>query len=176
MNYESWISYRYITAKKDRFLSIINFISIAGVAIGVAALIVVIGVMTGFDHDLREKITGANAHILIEKETGIRDYSTVENQLKKVEGIVATSPYVSGNVFLESEGQAMGITVRGVDPSTEASVTKIDEYLKNKKIEDLKNDQVILGSQLASYFGFQEGDEVTIIAPASGVAGGGWRY
>ncbi len=176
MNYESWISYRYITAKKDRFLSIINFISIAGIAIGVAALIVVIGVMTGFDHDLQEMITGTNAHILVEKETGLRDFTPIQENLKKIEGIAATTPYVLGNVFLESEGQAMGIALRGVNPQSEASVTKINQYLKDTRIEDIKDDGVIIGSQLANYFGFQSGDEITVIAPASGVAGSGWRY
>lgn len=176
MNYEAWISYRYLSAKKDRFLSIINFISIAGVAIGVAALIVVIGVMTGFDHDLQEKITGTNAHILIEKETGIRDYSALQDKVKNVEGIKSTTPYILGNVFLESDGQALGIALRGVDPSTEANVTRINEYLKDIKISDLKGDEIVIGSQLANYFGFQKGDEITLIAPASGVAGSGWRY
>ena len=176
MNYETWISYRYLSAKKDRFLSIINFISIAGVAIGVAALIVVIGVMTGFDHDLQEKITGTNAHILIEKETGIRDYTALQEKVKNVEGIHSTTPYVLGNVFLESDGQAMGIALRGVEPSTEAGVTRINEYLQDIKISDLKSDEIVIGSQLANYFGFQKGDEIMLIAPASGVAGGGWRY
>ena len=176
MHYESWISYRYLTAKKDRFFSIINFISIAGVAIGVAALIIVIGVMTGFDHDLQEKITGTNAHVLVEKETGLRDYSALQEKLKGIEGIVATTPYILGNVFLESDGQALGITLRGINPASEGKVTKVDEYLKESKILDLKDDEVAVGSQLATYFGFQKGDEITVIAPASGVAGESWRY
>ena len=176
MNYESWISYRYLTTKKDRFFSIINFISMAGVAIGVAALIVVIGVMTGFDHDLQDKITGTNAHVLIEKETGMRDYSLLQEKVKGIEGVESTTPYILGNVFLESDGQAMGLTLRGINPATEGSVTKVNEYLKTSKIADLKNDEIIIGSQLANYFGFQKGEEVTLIAPASGVAGEGWRY
>ena len=176
MNYESWISYRYLTAKKDHFLSIINFISMAGVAIGVAALIVVIGVMTGFDHDLQEKITGTNAHVLVEKETGIRDYFLIQEKIKTIDGVESTTPYVLGNVFLEAGGQAMGLTLRGVNPATEGKVTKVDEYLKNYKLADLKDDEIIIGSQLANYFGFQPGDEVSLIAPASGVSGEGWRY
>ncbi len=176
MNYESWISYRYLTMRKDLFLSIINFISMAGVAIGVAALIVVIGVMTGFDHDLQDKITGTNAHVLIEKETGLRDYSTLQEKVKTIEGIESTTPYVLGNVFLEADGQAMGLTLRGVNPATEGNVTKVDEYLKTSKIADLKDDEIIVGSQLANYFGFQKGDSVSLIAPASGIAGEGWRY
>ena len=71
MHYENWISYRYLTAKKGRFLSFLNFTSIAGIAIGVASLIVVIGIMSGFGNTLRDKIIGTTPHVMIEKETGI---------------------------------------------------------------------------------------------------------
>ena len=64
MNYENWISFKYLTAKRERFFSVMNLVSIAGVAIGVMALIVVIAVMTGFDNDLRDKIIGTTSHIV----------------------------------------------------------------------------------------------------------------
>ncbi len=176
MNFESWISYRYVMAKKDRFLSVINLISIAGVAIGVMALIVVIGVMTGFDNDLREKIIGTNAHIVIEKETGIKFFQAVQDKIKNIEGLAATTPYIHGQVFLESNSQAMGLTLRGVAPQTEKNVTKVDEYLLDSKIEDLQEDEIVIGSQLANYFGYKKGDLITIISPSSGVSGDGWRH
>jgi len=176
MSYEPWISYRYLMAKKDRFLSIINFVAVAGIAIGVMALIIVIGVMTGFDRDLRDKIIGSNAHILVERETGLKNYENIVAKLKPIPGITATAPYIHGNVFLESRQRAMSLILRGVDPAREANVTKIDQYLASGKIGNLKSDEVVIGSQLASYYGFSEGDEITLIAPASGVAGQGWRY
>lgn len=175
MNYESWISYRYLMAKKDRFLSMINFVAVAGIAIGVMALIVVIGVMTGFDRDLRDKIIGTNAHVMVERETGVKNYPEVLAKLGKVKDIKALSPYIHGNVFLESNQRAMSLVLRGVDPAHEPKITKIDEYLASGKIETLTPDQVVVGSQLASYYGFRVGDEITVIAPASGVAGEGWR-
>ncbi len=82
MNFEWWLTLRYLTAKKDKFLSVINFVAVAGIAIGVMALIIVIGVMTGFDHDLREKIVGANAHIFVERETGVHNYMQLNEHLK----------------------------------------------------------------------------------------------
>ncbi len=176
MSYEAWISYRYLMAKKDRFLSIINFVSVAGIAIGVMALIIVIGVMTGFDRDLRDKIIGSNAHILVEREIGLKNYETVVEKLKPIKGIEAMAPYIHGNVFLESRQRAMSLILRGVEPSREARVTKIDEYLASGKVANLKADEIIIGHQLAAYYGFRMGDEVTLIAPASGVAGQGWRY
>lgn len=176
MSYEPWISYRYLMAKKDRFLSMINFVAVAGIAIGVMALIIVIGVMTGFDRDLRDKIIGTNAHILVERETGLKDYNKVMGDLQSIKGIEGMSPYINGNVFLESNQRAMSLILRGVDPGREAKITKVNDYLASGKIENLKADEVIVGSQLASYYGFRTGDEITVIAPASGVAGQGWRY
>lgn len=176
MSYESWISYRYLMAKKDRFLSMINFVAVAGIAIGVMALIVVIGVMTGFDRDLRDKIIGTNAHIMVERETGLKNYTEIADKLKQIKGITYQSPYIHGNVFLESSQRAMSLILRGVDPAQESKITKINQYLSSGKIEALQPDQVVIGSQLASYYGFSVGDEITIIAPASGVTGQGWRY
>ncbi len=176
MNFPIWMAFRYLNAKKDKFLSVINFIAVAGIAIGVAALIIVIGVMSGFDHDMREKIVGANAHVLVEKESGLKDYEEVFAKLKGVSGVMAATPYIQGTVFLEGPQRAVNLILRGVDPATEAKVTRIDEYLTNSKIEDLKENEVVIGSQLASFYGYNIGDEITVIAPASGVAGKDWRF
>lgn len=176
MNFEWWLTFRYLAAKKDKFLTVINFVAIAGIAIGVMALIIVIGVMSGFDHDLREKIVGANAHIFVERETGVKDYDKLNERLKTIPGVIATTPYIHGNVFLESGTRAASLLLRGVEPSTEGTVTRINNYLAQGKVADLKDDGVLIGSQLASYYGYQVGDTLTIISPASGIAGSGWRY
>jgi len=176
MNFEWWLTFRYLSAKKDKFLSVINFVSIAGIAIGVMALIIVIGVMTGFDHDLREKIVGANAHIFVEKEIGLRNYQQLNQHLKVLPGVIATTPYIHGNVFLEAGNRAASLILRGVEPSSEGTVTRINSYLAHGKVADLKDDGIIIGSQMASFYGYKPGDSLTIIAPASGVAGEGWRY
>src|SRR5271166_6522798 len=117
MNFEWWLTLRYLTAKKDKFLAVINFVAVAGIAIGVMALIIVIGVMTGFDHDLRDKIVGANAHVFVEKEVGVKHYRQLEEQLKTIPGVIALTPYIQGNVFLESGNRATSLLLRGVDPS-----------------------------------------------------------
>ena len=176
MNFEWWLTFRYLSAKKDKFLSVINFVAIAGIAIGVIALIIVIGVMTGFDHDLREKIVGANAHIFIERETGVHDYMPLNERLKNLPGVLATTPYIHGNVFLENGTRAASLILRGVDPASEGAVTRINSYLAHGRVADLKEDGVLIGSQMASYYGYRTGDTLTIIAPASGAAGTGWRF
>ncbi len=176
MNFSFWMALRYLNAKKDKFLTVINFIAVAGIAIGVAALIIVIGVMSGFDHDLREKIVGANAHVLVEKETGLKNYTDLFGRLKKIAGVTGASPYIHANVFLEVPGRAENLILRGVSPATEAGVTRIDQYLSKAKVADLKEDEVIIGSQLAAFYGYKPGDELVVIAPASGVAGKDWRF
>ena len=103
MNYENWISYRYLTASKGRFLSFLNLISIAGVAIGVMALIIVTGVMTGFGNNLREKIIGSTPHVMIEKETGVRDFAKIYDQVNApLTELMGASAYIQGNIFLEN--------------------------------------------------------------------------
>jgi lipoprotein-releasing system permease protein len=177
MNFEWWLTFRYLIFKKDKFLAVINFVAIAGIAIGVMALIIVIGVMTGFDHDLREKIVGANAHVFVEREMGVKNYMQLDGRLKKMPSVIATTPYIHGNVFLESGTRAASLILRGVQPATEGRVTRINDYLAdNVKVADLKDDGVLIGKELASYYGYQVGNTLTIISPASGIAGSGWRY
>ncbi len=176
MKYESFISYRYISASKDRFLSFLNIVSICGVAIGVAALIVVIGVMTGFGNNLREKIIGTTPHVMVEKEIGIRDYNTIVNKLDQVAGVKNASPYIQGNVFLESSGQAKGLIIRGIRPQTEKNITQVDQFVTKGSLKDLTENKIIVGLELARYFGYDIGDELILISPGSGIAGQGWRY
>ncbi|MFT5169998.1 MAG: lipoprotein-releasing system permease protein [Lysobacterales bacterium] len=176
MGFERWISGRYSSAKKEKFLSFLNVIAIVGIAIGVASLIIVTSVMTGFGNNLREKIIGTTPHVMIEKETRIKDYDQLITQLRDIDGVKAASPYIQGNVFLESEQQAIGLIIRGVDPAREGNVTKVTSFLNEGSLNDLKDNDVIIGSELARYFGYGIGDELTLIAPGSGIAGEGWRY
>lgn len=176
MNYENWISYRYLIAGKGRFLMFLNFISIAGIAIGVAALIVVTAVMTGFGNNLREKIIGTTPHIMVEKETGIEGFEGLTSKINAVAGVKASSAYIHGSIFLESPNQTMGLMARGVLPETERQVTEVDRYLVKGSLQDMKEDGVVVGAELARYFGYSLNDTVTLIAPGSGIAGKGWRH
>lgn len=175
MHYENWISYRYLIASKGRFLTFLNFISIAGVAIGVMALIVVIGVMTGFGNNLREKIIGTTPHLMVEKETGIYNHKVLQQKIEAVSSVKATSAYIQGNIFLEDSGQAVGLVIRGIEPQKEKLITSVDRYLTSGSVEELTEGSVFIGQELSRYFGYQPGDEITLITPGSGIAGEGWR-
>jgi len=176
MNYNNWISYRYFVASKGRFLTFLNIISIVGIAIGVCALIVVTGVMTGFGNNLREKIIGTTPHVMVEKETGLKNYSELQNKINAIEGVKSTSAYIQGNIFLEYSSKALGLVIRGIDPTTENDITKVDQYLIQGQLTNLEGDSVIIGNELARYFGFSLDDTITLISPGSGISGEGWRY
>ncbi|MBP9855233.1 MAG: ABC transporter permease [Candidatus Omnitrophica bacterium] len=173
MNYENWISYRYLRSSHGRFLKFLNFISVAGVAIGVMALIVVIAVMTGFGNNLREKIVGITPHIMIEKENGIKDYEELQSKLIAVDGIQSASAYIQGNIYLESSGQAMALLLRGIQTKSEVQVSK---YLVRGRLESLTEGKVFIGSELARFYGYDIGSIITLISPGTGISGEGWRH
>ncbi|MFH0739245.1 MAG: ABC transporter permease [Candidatus Omnitrophota bacterium] len=156
MKTELFISWRYlVTRRKERFISLISIISILGVAIGVMALIVVIAVMAGFDQDLREKISGNYSHITIASYNGIdnEEYSNIAKKLNGQAHIIGISPYVQGQVLLKEGNRLFAVSLKGINPKSESSVTKIDKYLIQGNLTDLGDDGVIIGKELATYLG-----------------------
>ena len=160
MRFEWFVSLRYLRAKrKQSFISIITLISIAGVAVGVTALIVVLAVMTGFTTELREKILGINAHVVVQKYgTTITKYRVIEEQLKNVPGVAAITPYMYSQVMITGIAGGTGAVLRGIDPDSAASVLKIADNMIEGNIPDLKPGAngrdprvpgIILGKELA---------------------------
>lgn len=165
-----------MTGSKGRFLSFLHVVSIAGIAIGVAALIIVISVMTGFGNNLREKIIGITPHLMVEKEVGVKNYHEIIKVLNQEEGVTAATGYIHGNIFLEEAGNAMAVALRGVDPQTEPLVTKVKDFITEGSLSGLKKDDILIGKGLASYYGYALGDKITLISVGSGLAGQSWRY
>ena len=106
MNFEFFVALRYIFAlRKQSFIGVISLFAVCGVALGVAALIVVIGVMNGFTKDLRDKILGVNAHVIVSAFTGgIRDYQKVADICRNVHGVTGVTPFVYSEVMLSASG------------------------------------------------------------------------
>ncbi|MFP4237602.1 MAG: ABC transporter permease, partial [Desulfonatronovibrio sp.] len=104
MKFEAFIALRYLLAnRKQAFISVISLISILGVALGVASLIIVLGVMNGFSHNLRDKILGINAHIMVGSYAGgIPDYESLAGELGARPGISGTAPFIYSEVMLSS--------------------------------------------------------------------------
>ncbi|UCC66718.1 MAG: ABC transporter permease, partial [Deltaproteobacteria bacterium] len=175
--YELFVSLRYLKAKrKQTFISVITIISILGVMLGVMALIVVLAVMNGFEHELREKILGTNAHILLLRYGGgIEDYYDVIKKVEGVPGVRAAAPFIYSQVMLSSKGGVAGAVLRGIDPSSEGKVSSLPQNIKEGSISSLNRDKtgglpgIILGRELAKNLGAFLDDPVTVISPLGDV-------
>jgi len=180
MKFELFVSLRYLLAKrKQAFFSIITVISIISVTIGVMTLITVLGVMSGFENDLKGKILGTNAHIRIFKfDKGIENYPSVSSQVAKIPGVMATTPFVYSEAMLSSEAAVSGIVLVGINPETVGQVTNLKQNLIKGNLDNLMHPGlpglpphapnlpgIFIGKELAKNFGLSYLDEVTVISP-----------
>ena len=178
MSYEHFIGLRYLKAKrKQTFVSLITIISIAGVMVGVTALIVVLAVMNGFKEDLREKILGVTSHVVISRFDGsISNYRKVEAEVEAVAEVTAAAPFIYAQVMISSRRAVSGAVLRGIEPETAAKVISLPKNLRDGSLEELgAEDQsgggggapgVILGNELARNLGVVRGEPVTVISPS----------
>lgn len=131
MRFERFVGVRYLLAtRRHGFLSLITVLSITGVALGVGFLIMVISVMAGFEEDLRDRIIGLDAHVVISSVDGIAQSERLLARLKEVPGISGMTPYVEGEALVSSGDQTRGALVRGIDPESAASVLRLPEFLQ----------------------------------------------
>lgn len=169
--FELWVALRYMKAhRREFFVSLITWISVGGVALGVTALVVVLSVMTGFEEDLRGKILGANAHISIFPYGGaIKDYQSVLEIIAPVKGVVGATPYVASPVMIMSGGVVRGAVFRGIDVATAGQATDIEKFIGEKsRLKDLQGDApgIFMGSELAKNMGTINGDAIQVVSPA----------
>lgn len=175
--YELFIALRYLKAKKrHKAISINTFISIGGVGLGVATLIATLAVMTGFSEDLRDKILGANAHVIVQglRGGGISNYTEVSSKVAKFPHVVSAAPFIQNEVMLSSPFSTTGTVIRGIDPQLEGKVTEIARTLKIGKLNDLSTGHtregthypgIILGQELARHLAVTMGDTINIVSP-----------
>ena len=156
-----------MTKRKEKFISLISVISILGVAIGVAALIVVIGVMTGFDKDLREKIVGNYSHITLSGFNGINqpDYDTIIQKIAPNPHVTGISPYLQGQALIKQQDRYFAVGLRGINPYTETTVTKLNQYLIKGNLDGLGDNNIIIGKELAFYLGAGVDSQITVYSP-----------
>ena len=164
--FELLLALRYLRPKRT-FVSVITLISILGVMLGVAVLIIVISVMSGFDHDLREKVFGFNAHIkVVPRGDTMRDYALVASQIATNRLVKGVAPFVLSQVLVETQpvsGQKSVFVpvVRGVDPEAEATVSSLPKEIIGGKF-DVSNRGLVIGSVFATNMGLWVGDRVTV--------------
>jgi lipoprotein-releasing system permease protein len=173
MSFEFFIGGRYLRAKqKQAFISLITYLSIAGVAVGVMALIVVIAVMAGFEADLKTRILGGQANVVLMRYSGpFEEYAEVIRRVDAVEGVAASTPFIYSQVMLRSAANTTGAVLRGIDPATIGGVLKT---LANVMVSETGAADaeagagmpgIVLGRELAKNLGVVQGDVVHLISP-----------
>ncbi len=167
MSFEYFIGARYLRAKqKQTFISLITFLAIAGVTVGVMALMVVIAVMSGFESDLKARILKGQSHILIMRHGGpFKNYRTVMDQVETVEGVEAATPFIYTQIMLRSSANVSGAVLRGIDPNTAGRVIPNLDNIPLKPPPSSTEPGIILGKELAGNLGVTVGDPVYLISP-----------
>ena len=188
MSYELFVSIRHLSAKKSqKFISLNTWISIAGVGLGVMALIVVIAVMSGFSKDLRDKILGTNSHVVVSNMNRgmVENYDGILKKVRSVKGVIAAAPFIMNQVMLINGDRVSGIVVRGIDPEKEETVSDLGKNMVSGTVSDLKTKSsfsgeikgrekknragIILGKELSRRLGVGVGDIVSMVSPVSRV-------
>jgi lipoprotein-releasing system permease protein len=177
MTFELFVSLRYLLAKRRQtFISLVTMISIAGVAVGVTALIVVLAVMNGFQADWRTRILGITSNIVVGSYVGtVSDYDDLIKKIDKEPGVVAATPFIYSQIMLSSSKNVSGAILRGIDPRTAPAVINIQKNMIRGNLGDLESGTtgsaasmhpgIILGSELANNLGARPGEMVTVVSP-----------
>ncbi|HKW87069.1 MAG TPA: FtsX-like permease family protein [Nitrospiraceae bacterium] len=193
--YEIFVGLRYLRAKRrHRTISLNTFVSVAGITLGVAALIGTLGIMTGFKEDLQAKILGTTSHIVIHERMreNMADYDTLVKRVEEVPHVLAATPFVFRQVLLTSQSAVQGIILRGIDPQRERRVTELAKNVKVGRLDDLEQPSavgqrqssagqeaggdtgviptpghpgIIIGKELSMRLGAFLGDSVNVVSP-----------
>jgi lipoprotein-releasing system permease protein len=169
VSYELFIGLRYTRARRrNHFISFISGISMIGIALGVAALIVVLSVMNGFQKELRARILGVASHVQITgADNRLADWQALADVAAKRPRVVAAAPFVNAQGMLSHDANVRGAIVRGVVPALEDGVADIGKHMVAGSMEKLVPGEfnIVLGSELARALRAFPGDRVTLIAP-----------
>ncbi len=172
MKYELFIAKRYLTAKrKQAFISVITFISILGIVIGVMALIIAIALITGFQGDVQDKILGSTSHIMVSDLTGegIEEYSELAAKIQGLKGVISVTPVVYDTVLLKGPYKASGAVLKGIDFNLERKYAPWLQGLERGEIPQpgAKREGILLGREIAFNVGAGVGDVVTVLSSSS---------
>jgi lipoprotein-releasing system permease protein len=167
-----FVGLRYSLAREHSFfVSFITWVSLLGVAVGVAALITVLSVMNGFESELRGRLLSLSAHATLTAPGGaaIADWQARAGQLQGSPGLEGAAPYLDTDAMLSRESSMSGAIVRGIDPEWEPKVSSIAEAMREGKLSDLKPgmNRIILGRMLAYQLQVGTGDTVVVMIPGS---------
>jgi lipoprotein-releasing system permease protein len=164
-----FLALRYLKPKRT-FVSVITVISVLGVTLGIAVLIVVISVMTGFDQSLQRAILGFEPHLRVSNGELLRSWREALTQVESIPGVIGVAPYAQGPVMVEHEGRVFTPVMRGIDLGAEEKLIDLRKFVDERglgSMDDMTSDSVVLGMSLARELGVTVGDQITIYAPGN---------
>jgi len=179
LSYELWIARRHLVPKRGRgFLSLITWISVGGIALGTLALIVILAVMNGFEKEVKTRIVGTNAHVLLlgYGSEGIGPVESLIARVRENPEVVGVAPFVYGKALVSSKWGSDGIVVKGVDLEAEANVTDVPKYIKmldgplSLEAKQGELPGIVLGAHVADNLRVALGERVQILTPHTGQA------
>ncbi len=176
MKPENLLAVRYLRSRKrTRLLSFLSVTSVIGIMLGVAALIIVVSVMSGFSDNLKSKLIGANSDIIITRfdNQPIDNYSALREKIISSGGVAAASPFIMGQVLLTSDKSVTGVVIKGIDPAFEKDVSRLASFMASGSLSDLDKSfgpdknipGILLGRDLAVTLAVGDGDEITVVSP-----------
>jgi lipoprotein-releasing system permease protein len=177
VQYELFVGMRYTRAsRRNHFVSFISLISMLGIALGVAALIVVLSVMNGFQKELRARILGVVSHVQITGPSGqLAGWPKIADAALEDPRVVAAAPFVNAQAMLSSGPEARGALVQGIDPAREEKVADIGAHMVAGGLDELEPGafRIALGAELARALGVARGDKVMLMMPRGPLTQGG---
>ncbi|HEY2434134.1 MAG TPA: FtsX-like permease family protein [Vicinamibacterales bacterium] len=174
LSFEAFVAVRYLLARrKQAFISLISFISVIGLMVGVMAVLIALALMTGLQGELRDRIVGASAHVYVFKLVGdgLRDAPAEMQKVKLVPHVVGVAPaFIGKGLMVSSADRQAPVTLKGIDPVLETTVTDIRKAMKQGSLDAVRQpadqmDGVVLGTDLASTLDVTIGDTVRLITP-----------
>ena len=172
MKFERFVAVRYLTRRQGLFAFITTLIGVAGVSVGVAALITTLSVMNGFQTDIKDKIIGAQSHILVFGQMNQQTYPEKIQKIKGIPLVSAAAPHVYGQAILTYAGQSLGVIIRGLDPEQEKNINTLTDSITEGSFSPTNWPEdapppLVLGTELAMNLGMDIGDDVVMISPQS---------
>jgi lipoprotein-releasing system permease protein len=169
----AYIGLRYVRARTHKFfVSFITWVSLTGVCVGVAALIVILSVMNGFEDELRDRLLSLSSDARVIPASGARqltagDWNTASRAVASVPGVAGVAPYLEAQVLAVSAPEMLPVTLRGIDPHVEGSVTQVARAVKEGALSQLTpgSDRAIAGAEVAQQLGLTPGDTMTLLIP-----------
>ncbi|OQW92437.1 MAG: ABC transporter permease [Beggiatoa sp. IS2] len=168
-----YIGLRYTRAKRrNHFISFISLSSMLGIALGVTALITVLSVMNGFEKELRARMLGMSAHVIIDTfEGGMGNWSTLAEQLRQRPEISGVAPFIQGQAMLTFGKSVYGTLLQGIDPQLESQVSQVRDKMQQGSLDNIKPGEfgILIGEELRQSLGARIGDKITVVIPQTTV-------